>query len=80
MAEKIKKEELTKLQELVGSFNQHQSKLGELEIQKHQILHSSVEIQKSIQEFQNELRESYGDVTIDINDGKISKNEPSKED
>ena len=29
MAE-IKKEELTKLQELVGSYNQHQSKLGEL--------------------------------------------------
>ena len=79
MAE-IKKEELTKLQELVGNYNQHQSKLGELEVQKHQILHAVSDIQNSLQEFQNELRETYGDVTIDINTGEIKKDEPSKED
>ena len=79
MAE-IKKEELTKLQELVGNYNQHQSKLGELEVQKHQILHAVLDIQNSLQEFQNELRETYGDVTIDINTGEIKKDEPSKED
>ena len=76
----IKKEELTKLQELVGNYNQHQSKLGELEVQKHQILHAVSDIQTSLQGFQNELRETYGDVTIDINTGEIKENEPSKED
>lgn len=79
MAE-IKKEELTKLQELVGNYNQHQSKAGELEVQKHQILHAISDIQNSLQEFQNELRDTYGDVTIDINTGEIKDNESSKED
>lgn len=79
MAE-IKKEELTKLQELVGNYNQHQSKAGELEVQKHQILHAISDIQNSLQEFQNELRNTYGDVTIDINTGEIKDNESSKED
>ena len=33
-----------------------------------------------IKKFQDELRETYGDVSIDINDGKIAENESSKED
>lgn len=77
---KLKQEELTKLQELVGNYNQHQSKVGELEVQKHQIMHAISDIQNSLQGFQNELRDAYGDVTIDINTGEIKENEPSKED
>jgi uncharacterized protein YecA (UPF0149 family) len=77
---KIKEEQLTKLQELVKSFNQHQLKLGELEIEKHSVLHSVSNVQQNLQEYQEELRKEYGDVLIDINDGKISENEPNKED
>ena len=77
--EKIKSEELTKLQDLVKNYNQHQLKLGELEIEKHQLLHNILIIQQDLQEYQEELRKSYGDVMIDINDGKITKNESSKE-
>ena len=77
---KIKKEELTSLQDLVKNYNQHQLKLGELEIEKHGLLHSISNVQQDLQKFQEELRETYGDVSIDINDGKISENEPSKED
>lgn len=80
MAKKIKKEELTKLQDLVKNYNQHQLKLGELEVEKHGLLHGVSNIQQDLQKFQDELRETYGDVSIDINDGKIKKNEPSKED
>ena len=80
MASKIKKDELTKLQDLVKNYNQHQLKLGELEVEKHGLLHSISNIQQDLQKFQDELRETYGDVSIDINDGKIKKNEPSKED
>jgi hypothetical protein len=80
MASKIKKDELTKLQDLVKNYNQHQLKLGELEVEKHGLLHSISNVQQDLQKFQDELRETYGDVSIDINDGKIKKNEPSKED
>ena len=71
--QEIKKEELTKLQDLVKNFNQHQLKLGELEIEKHQILHGASKIQEDLQGFQNELRETYGDITIDINNGSFKK-------
>ena len=80
MAKKIKEEELTKLQDLVKNYNQHQLKLGELEVEKHGLLHSISNIQQDLQKFQDELRETYGDVSIDINDGKIATNESSKED
>jgi len=80
MAKKIKKEELTKLQELVKNHNQHQLRLGELEITKHELLHSVSSLQQDLQKFQDELKKSYGEVSIDINDGKIAKNEPSKKD
>jgi hypothetical protein len=80
MAKKIKKEELTKLQDLVKNYNQHQLKIGELEIEKHGLLHSVSIVQQNLQKFQEELRGVYGDVSIDINDGKVTKNELSKED
>lgn len=80
MAKKIKKDELTKLQDLVKNYNQHQLKLGELEVEKHGLLHSISNVQQDLQKFQDELRETYGDVSIDINDGKITQNESSKED
>lgn len=71
MAKKIKKDELTKLQDLVKNYNQHQLKLGEIEVEKHGLLHSISNVQQDIQKFQDELRETYGDVSIDINDGKF---------
>ena len=77
---KLKQEELSKLQELVKNFNQHQLKLGDLEIQKHSLLHSAASLQQELEQFQNELKETYGDVVIDINDGKIMPNENNKED
>ena len=71
--QEIKKEELTELQDLVKNFNQHQLKLGELEIEKHQILHGASKVQEDIQKFQDGLREEYGDITININDGSFEK-------
>jgi hypothetical protein len=78
MAKKIKKDELTKLQDLVKNYNHHQLKLGELEIEKHGLLHSVSNVQQDLKKFQDELKDSYGDVSIDINDGKVKENESSK--
>jgi len=71
--QEIKKEELTELQDLVKNFNQHQLKLGELEIEKHQILHGARKVKEDLQKFQDGLREEYGDITININDGSFEK-------
>ena len=71
--QEIKKEELTELQDLVKNFNQHQLKLGELEIEKHQILHGASKVQEDLQKFQDGLRKEYGDITININDGSFEK-------
>ena len=45
---KIKDEQLEKLQALVTATNQVQMQLGQLEIQKHTLLHQSVEIQEEL--------------------------------
>ena len=41
---KITKEELKNLQEIVGKLNQAASQLGNIEIQKHEILHASAQL------------------------------------
>lgn len=69
---KIKKEQLEKLQGLVGEINNLQMKAGGFEIQKHQTLHQVAEAQSKLSEFQNELEEEYGKVSINIQDGTIS--------
>ena len=66
---KIKKKELEKLQELVNNLNQIQSQIGNIELQKHGLLHQSAELQGGLQEFQKELEEEYGKITINVQDG-----------
>lgn len=66
---KIKDEQLTKLQELVNNLNQIQSQIGSVELQKHGLLHQSAELQGGLQEFQKELEEEYGKVSINVQDG-----------
>ena len=73
--EKITEEQLKQLQELVGAINNAQAQLGGIEIQKHQLLHQVSEVQAKMQEFQSELEKEYGNVSINIQDGTISKEE-----
>ena len=75
---KIKKDELIKLQELFKNFNAYKLKLGELEIEKHLLLHNSSNAQLELQNYQEKLSNEYGDVVININDGKILENELDK--
>jgi hypothetical protein len=73
--EKITEEQLKQLQELVGTINNAQTQLGGLEVQKHQMLHQLSEVQAKMQEFQTELEKEYGKISINIQDGTISKEE-----
>jgi predicted nuclease with TOPRIM domain len=77
MSQKITEEQLKNLQEKVGMINQAQAQIGGLEVQKHQLLHQVGQVQGELQEFQKELEEQYGKVSINIQDGTY---EPIEED
>ena len=73
MENKIKEEQLTKLQGLVNQINQLQMELGQVESRKYDIVGSIPMVRKELNEFQNELEEEYGKVSINIQDGTIKE-------
>jgi len=66
---KITKSELEGLQEIIARLNAASSQLGNLEMQKHQLLHASQGLQGNLQEMQKSLEEIYGPININIKDG-----------
>jgi len=77
---KIKDEQLKKLQEQVNTINQNQLQIGNLEVQKHTLVHNGVELQNQLREIQDELEKEYGKVTVNISTGEYEdiKEEESK--
>ena len=73
MENKIKDEQLAKLQGLVNQINQLQMELGQVESRKYDIIGSIPMVRKELNEFQNELEEEYGKVSINIQDGTIKE-------
>ena len=69
--EKITKEQLSKMQNVVRAINEGQQQLGMLESQKHALLHDVMQLQGVIGKIQQELKEEYGNVDINISDGAI---------
>lgn len=81
--EKIKEEQLKELQGLINNINQGQIQIGQLETQKHAVLHQLAEIQQKLQKLQEKLEEEYGKISINIQDGSyeaLQEDEPNKED
>lgn len=66
---KITEEELKGLQEKIGSIQNLQSQIGQVEGQKHLLLHQLVGAQDALQKDQVALEDKYGKVTINIQDG-----------
>ena len=77
---KITDEQLKKLQEQVNTINQNQLQIGNLETQKHTLIHNGVELQNQLREIQDELEKEYGKVTVNISTGEYEdiKEEESK--
>ena len=72
MAEnKISQEHLEELQKSVSNINQVALQIGNLELQKHALLHQGVELQGDLQKFQTKLEDKYGKVSINIQDGSF---------
>ena len=72
MSEKITEEQLKSIQDLVGQINNGQLQIGQLETQKHALLHQIAEVQKILKDNQDELEKVYGKVNVNIQDGTIT--------
>lgn len=73
---KIKEEHLKKITEIVSKAQDSKSKLGDIvvrerELSKHkETLFAEIEVaEKELREYQNLIREVYGDISIDLSDG-----------
>lgn len=76
---KIKEEELKSLQEKVGSLQNLQSQVGQLELQKFFLTNSAAKIQQDLLEEQKKLEEEYGKVNINLQDGSYEEIEEKGE-
>ena len=77
---KIEKEELESIQNLVKQINSGQLQIGQLETQKHMLLHQIAEVQKGLKNLQEDLEKEYGKVNVNIEDGTITPMKEEKED
>ncbi len=78
--EKIKNEQLNKVQNLISTANKAQIELGGIEVQKHRILHSVANVQDQITLFRDELKKEYGTDDINIDTGEIKYEDNGKAD
>jgi|TARA_R100001591_G_scaffold118495_2_gene141645 hypothetical protein len=71
-AEKITEEQLTELQKLVNDNNALAFKIGNLESQKHMLVHDHAQVQGKITNMQVKFEEEYGTFDINLKDGTIN--------
>lgn len=69
---KVSEEQLEKLQKFVGAINEGQMQMGGLEMQKADVLSQIAAIRSELNGLQAELKEEFGDVTIDIKTGDVT--------
>ena len=78
---KITKEQLEKLNELEQKIAAIKHDIGQLELQKHGLLHAFVNVQEESNKLKKELEDEYGKININLKDGtyeKIKENEQTK--
>ncbi len=74
MVKHIQKKNYKILQDFVQKINNGTTQVGNLEAQKHQVLHALTMVQADLKDFQVGLKEKYGEANIDIRTGKIEYN------
>ena len=75
MAKKVNKEELTKIQDIVGKMRATQNHIGNLEIEKVRAVLTLNGLENQMNALQNELVDKYGDVNVNIQDGTLKPKE-----
>ena len=76
---KISKEQLEKLQESQKKYAAIKHDLGQLEVQKHGLLHLWARIQEEDNKFKQELEEEYGKININLEDGSYEEIKEDKQ-
>jgi len=71
-AEKISKQHLNELQNIVNALNATQFNIGKIEVQKHKLLHELATVQDQIKLTQDRMVKEYGTFDINIDDGTIN--------
>jgi SMC interacting uncharacterized protein involved in chromosome segregation len=66
---KIKKEELKELTEVLTGISSLQNQIGAIEANKHELLHDHALYRSKLSDIQSKLKEEYGDIVVDVNDG-----------
>ena len=72
---KVTEDELKSLQEIVGSMNGATTRVGQIENQKHMVLHDLSLMRTDLMKLQGELEAVYGKVDVNIQDGTITVRE-----
>jgi hypothetical protein len=75
MSKKLSEVELKELQEVINKINEVQMQIGGLELQKQELLLLGGAAKLALGETQKKLEETYGQVSIDIQNGEIKENE-----
>ena len=65
-SERLEKEELERLQDLVSKIESVQREVGILEQRKHNALHSLSNLQEDVNRMQVELENKYGKADVDV--------------
>tara|TARA_B100001093_G_scaffold487348_1_gene523543 strand:- start:637 stop:891 length:255 start_codon:yes stop_codon:yes gene_type:complete len=69
----IEKAELEKLTESQKKYAAIKHDLGQLEVQKHGLLHAYAAIQEEDNKFKKELEDKYGKININLEDGSYEE-------
>jgi len=76
---KISKEQLEKLQESQKKYAAIKHDLGQLEVQKHGLLHLWASVQEEDTKFKQELEQEYGKININLEDGSYEEIKEDKQ-
>jgi len=71
---KITQEELQEINQYATAMNQLQMQIGGIELQKAELMTEMAKVRIAMQEVQNALMATYGDVTVNLTDGTITDN------
>ena len=69
----ISTEELEKIQKQQETLSDTIKAIGQLESQKHALLHQQAGLSQEIEEFKQELETKYGRIRINIEDGSYTE-------
>ena len=73
---KIKEEQLTKIQSQQKELNTILHEIGVLESTKHALLHKIAGVNEGVEALKAELEEEYGAININVEDGSYTEIEP----